>query len=142
MINLMVEIGIDNIHYCDTDSLFVPTGLIEQTKPEMLGNELGQLKIQQKNVDIMIRGVKNYDIKKSGNLINRKIKGIKKGAVLISENEDTLTFRQQQWLRLKSTVRKQLPLHQQVIKSITKEIKKQHPKGILDTKTGRVKPYG
>jgi hypothetical protein len=141
MIELMLDIGLENVHYTDTDSLFVPAGLIEKANPALIGNELGQLKIEHKNVDIHIRGVKNYDIMKDGKIINRKIKGVKKGAKLVGETLEHLIFEQQQWWRLKSSAQKNLPIQLQVIESVIKKIRKVQPKGVLDPSTGRVKPY-
>jgi hypothetical protein len=141
MIELMLSIGLDHVHYTDTDSLFVPTGLIEQVNPSIIGNQLGQLKVEHQNVDIQIRGVKNYDIMKHGKILNRKIKGVKKSAQLVEENAEHLIFEQQQWLRLKTSAQKNLPIELQVIERVIKKIRKVQPKGILDITMGRVKPY-
>lgn len=141
LISLLQTINIENVLYVDTDSLFIPHKLTEKfQKSNTLGSALGQLKIEQNNVIVNIRGLKNYDILKNNNILKRKIKGVKKTAKLIQETEDTLIFEQDSWLRLKSTAKKRLPLHIQIIERITKEIKKEQPKGILDANKN-VHPY-
>ena len=84
-----IKLGIEHIKMTDTDSFFVPLKIFktysQEFLDEILGNELGKLKIEwDKSGNIKFYGLKdyqNYDLK------IRKTKGISKNSKLIGKNK-------------------------------------------------------
>lgn len=78
----MIKIPFKNLHYCDTDSIFVDKGFKTDLN---ICNELGAWKKENYNV-LDIYGLKSYKQKKLNGTTVKKIKGIKKGAKEIEPN--------------------------------------------------------
>jgi len=80
----MKQAGLDNVYYCDTDSLFVNDQGYENMKAYLDDNELGKLKIEKEG-RFLIRGLKDYKfLDEKENKEENKIKGISKSAVKVS----------------------------------------------------------
>jgi hypothetical protein len=78
------ELGYENVIYTDTDSFFI----INKSKKDIekyLGGEIGQMKIENQGV-FHGYGLKNYIFIHDGEIF-RKLKGIKKDAIKLSENK-------------------------------------------------------
>jgi len=81
--NYMKQAGLDNVYYCDTDSLFVNDQGYENMKLYLDDNELGKLKIEKQG-KFVIRGLKDYKFLGEDSSEEDKIKGISKSAVKVS----------------------------------------------------------
>ena len=84
-----IKLGIENVKSTDTDSFFIPIDVFENYPEEFLneiiGNELGQLKIEfDKSGIIQFYGLKDYQ---NYSLKFRKTKGIRKGSKIIGKNK-------------------------------------------------------
>lgn len=129
--DLMTKAGLGNIYYCDTDSLFtneigysrlIANGIIHDTK-------LGSLKLEETG-NVNIFGVKNYVFNGES-----KLKGIKKDAVLVGENE----YEQFQFLTKASKYRKGIDDGIVRLDPIRKKVSNNYDKGTVDNK-GNIKP--
>jgi len=78
-----MEICKNNLLYVDTDSLFVYNF---QFPEQYVNNELGNLKHEYKNVDVIINAPKDYVIIHNNNILEEKIKGVPKFAKKIYDN--------------------------------------------------------
>ena len=84
-----IKLGIENVKSTDTDSFFIPIDVFknypEEFLNEIIGNELGQLKIEfDKSGIIQFYGLKDYQ---NYSLKFRKTKGIRKGSKIIGKNK-------------------------------------------------------
>ncbi len=77
--SLIQQAGIENILYCDTDSLIVTRTGLESLHDKMDTNRLGALKLESQAKHLIIRGAKDYQF---GSEI--KHKGVPKSAVEIT----------------------------------------------------------
>jgi len=116
------------VYYCDTDSLMIPrTDLIKFGY--LLGNELGQLKLEYSGDYVFIHGAKDYQVDE---VIKRK--GIKKDAVEIQPN----VFQQLQFLKTKSLIKEQF-IDRVIVRTIEKHCKRKYDKGVISF-SGKVEP--
>jgi hypothetical protein len=127
---LIMKAGRENVYYCDTDSLFTNQkgyhnlifgGLIHDTK-------LGSLKLEEVG-NVNIFGVKNYVFNGES-----KLKGIKKDAILVGENE----YEQFQFLTKASKYRKGIDDGIVMLDPIRKKVSNNYDKGTV--KNGIVSP--
>jgi hypothetical protein len=118
---LMEKAGLDNLLYCDTDSLFVNESGFENLHHEISPTELGKLKlVQSGNVDI--RGAKDYTF---NNEI--KLKGVKKDAVKLPDG----TYKQFQFQTKHIRYRKGTPDGVVMLEPIIKKFTRNYDKGIV-----------
>lgn len=103
LFELIEKAGFENVVYCDTDSLFVNAKGF-QNLSNLLGNELGQLKLEKQYIKLHIRGLKDYKGIALDNSIVEKIKGIRKDAKQIEEN----VFEQLQFCKFRTLMRRQV----------------------------------
>ena len=130
MINLMHKTKRENVFYIDTDSLTVNETGFDNLKDELDEFELGRLQVQEVANNVEIRGAKDY---KFGD--KEKIKGIKKDAIDLGNNQ----YSQLHFMKTRSMMRNQIS-DKAVIKQITKKLKRIYDKGRVDD-TGYVSPY-
>jgi hypothetical protein len=78
-----MQICKNNLLYVDTDSLFVYN---YQFPEQYVNNELGNLKQEYKNVDVILNAPKDYVIIHNNEILEEKIKGIPKFANKIYDN--------------------------------------------------------
>jgi len=81
------ELGFDNVIYTDTDSFFCKRN--EKTTEiinKYLGEEIGMWKVENEGKFIGY-ACKNYEFIDNNGKIHRKLKGVKKNAVKLNENE-------------------------------------------------------
>lgn len=126
---LIEKAGEENVYYCDTDSLFVSRKGKERLRGFLDSRELGKLGVEDKEITF-IRGVKDYDT-----VAERKIKGIRKDAVKISDR----TYEQIQFEKLFTGGRNDRS-ERVVIKKVRKTMTGIYTKGNVEA-TGEVKPY-
>lgn len=126
---LMQVAGSENMIYCDTDSLFVNSDGLANLKSYINPTELGKLKVE-KTGSCTIRGAKDYTFNGK-----TKLKGIKEDATKISEN----VFIQQQFHTKNQRYRDGTADGIVVVKRITKKLKRNYDKGIVQT-DGQVSP--
>ena len=127
---LIEKAGLENVFYCDTDSLIVNEVGYERLKPLLDEYGLGYLKCEGVSEEVEIRNAKDYTF---GEEVKRK--GVKKDAVEIAPN----TFKQFQFERLRSAWRNGR-VNDVVIKEQIKKLKQEYQKGIV-TESGRVIPF-
>ncbi|KKN01411.1 hypothetical protein LCGC14_1128060 [marine sediment metagenome] len=113
--------GKGDVFYCDTDSLLVNKAGKRKLEPWLISDELGMLKVEGKFSEVTLFGAKDYEM---GD--RKKIKGIKKNAVIIKKGK----FRQDQFVSFKGMIRRG-NLNEQVIKSVDKNLTRIYQKGII-----------
>jgi len=128
--SLIEEAGLENVFYCDTDSLIVNEEGYERLRDYLDDYKLGYLKCEGVAEEVVIRNAKDYTF---GEEVKRK--GVKKDAVEIAPN----IFKQEQFERLRSAWRKGR-VNEVIVKEQIKELKQEYKKGIV-TESGRVKPF-
>lgn len=128
--DLMVLAGMENVFYCDTDSLFLALLGMLRLKPLLHETKLGMLKLEGKADYLRVRGCKDY---KLGEV--EKIKGIRKDAKQLSEN----VYSQVKFYKFRSLLRKGL-LDAPLTETITKTLKRIYKKGTV-LPNGEVIPY-
>ena len=127
--NLIQKAGMENVLYCDTDSLFVNSDGLDNLKSEINPTELGKLKIE-KFGSCNIRGPKDY-------IFNgvTKLKGVKENAEKIAED----TFIQYHFITKNQRYREGIPDGTVVVRPVVKKISRNYDKGIV-LPDGQVQP--
>jgi uncharacterized protein YeeX (DUF496 family) len=113
--------GLENVYYCDTDSVFVnKEGSIRLIQAGLIDNyELGKLKLEKKSSGMEIYGVKDYVF-----CGKTKLKGVPKNAKKISENKYAVTV----WRGISKYLKKgQLNEYENEV--MIKELKRNYNKG-------------
>ena len=127
--HLMRVAGLDNLYYCDTDSLMVNKAGLENLAPHIEPSELGMLKVEWESDEVTIHGLKDYQIGSQS-----KIKGIRKTA----QELEAGVFVQEQFRGLEGMIREG-DLDRYLIRTVTKKMMRQYLKGQV-AETGRVYP--
>jgi hypothetical protein len=112
----------ENVIYCDTDSLFLTIdghNNIKETK-FVDDKKLGCLKLEKKG-NVNIFGCKDYNFNKI-----RKTKGISKNSRVIDKN----TFEQQQFIKIRTALRKNL-LDGIYVNTIVKKLNQDYKKSLV-----------
>jgi len=126
----IVQAGMENVYYCDTDSLFVNKRGLNRLSSYLNSEKLGYLKNEGEKEKLCIYGPKDYSWKHG-----EKHKGIPKTATRISQNKWKYTF----WPGISTLIRyNSLDKYFNLV--MEKELKRQYLKGWV-TSTGRVKPF-
>jgi len=120
---------LENIYYCDTDSMIVNMKGMINCKP-FVSSELGRLDLKEHSDKLILRGAKDYTF---GD--NEVIKGIRKDADRISDN----VFEQTRFEGIAGAV-KNNRTDKMIISTIRKELKRDYNKGKVD-KEGKVIPF-
>lgn len=124
---LMKVAGLENVLYCDTDSLFLNSEGHKNIKdtPFVDDKKLGCLKLEKKG-NVNIFGCKDYNFNKE-----RKTKGVTKNAKVLDKNK----FEYTQFTKLRTALRKNL-LDGVYINNVEKTLKQEYKKAIVtDNKT-------
>lgn len=129
MWKLIESAGIENCYYMDTDSLTVDEEGKKNIEAALIGNELGQIKIEKEAVRLVLHGCKDYIFADK-----ETIKGISKNA----QKLDNGVYKQQQWASLKGHIRKGDVNHYHH-SWVTKHLKREYYKGWCNI-AGRVLP--
>lgn len=115
---LIEAAGLENVLYCDTDSLFVTRAGSRRLKRFIKPKQLGYLKHEGTYPWMVIHGLKDYEV--PGHIVR---KGVRANAKEISPG----VFEQVQWSSLKGLLGKgdlSAPTRKQVIKRLRREYKK------------------
>ena len=120
---LMLQAGIGNYFYCDTDSLFVNETGLQNLSNELDNERLGALKVIEHSDTINIRGLKDYCIEDK-----EVIKGIRKLAIKIEDG----VYEQELWPSFKGLLRRQHP-NVYAIKTIRKRLNRKYTKGSVSS---------
>lgn len=126
----MSEVGLDNVYYCDTDSIFTNDVGLERAAKFRRDGELGYLSLKRSDTSLAIYGAKDYQFGAS-----TVIKGIRAGA----ESLGNATFRQTRFEGFLGAWRNGR-LNKQVIAPVDKRLKRIYHKGNVSI-TGRVEPF-
>ena len=126
---LMEKAGLENIYYCDTDSLFCNEEGYNNLKEYIDNKELGKLKLEEVGDYLEIRGCKDYTF---NTVVKRK--GIRKDAIEIGINK----FKQIQFVKMRGNLLKYKE-DGAIIKTVIKELRAEYDKGII-REDGRVIP--
>lgn len=127
--NFIKKAGLENVFYCDTDSLFVNTEGYQRLLPYIDQDKLGYLKVEAKTKELVLKGNKHYEF---GEV--KRLKGVRKNAHRLGED----TYEQEQWPSFKSVIKKQLSGNY-VVRKIVKHTNTPYEKGLV-TEEGRVLP--
>lgn len=127
---LIRRAGRKHVLYCDTDSLFVDEEGFRRLEKAVNDKKLGALKLEKVHEWIIIKNAKDYVTPS-----DTKLKGVKKNAVKIAENE----YKQEQFFRSKRL--NKLGVGRGVIvEQVIKKLRREYDKGIVNERTGRVLP--
>jgi DNA polymerase type B, organellar and viral len=130
----METAGRGHYFYGDTDSLFVDAEGFRAISHLVDPSKLGAWKLEESNIDMNIRGPKDYDVWKDGKLLYQKIKGVRRNAVQLSENE----FEQDQFITLAGSLRRG-HIGSQRIMRVKKKLARVYLKGTV-TPDGHIIP--
>lgn len=137
LMNYRMISGIKDTYYTDTDSLYVSElGFKRLKRNGLIENlELGKLKVEGSGIGCFYNP-KFFDFFDFSeiNTKERKIKGVNQNkAILLEENELSVSYQIESWERLKTSLRKQRG-NIQVINYSPKVISKVYSKGNVDCK--------
>lgn len=130
LFQLMMEAGLENVYYTDTDSLIVNSTGLERLRDFLSDSELGKLKIEAQDDELLIHNVKDYAF--AGEI---KIKGVRANARQEGEN----IFHVEQWEHLSGAIHRGRP-ETVTIRQTRKVLKRQYEKGVV-SESGRVIPF-
>lgn len=128
--NYIDKAGIENVLYCDTDSIFCNSIGYMRLLPVIDSGKLGSLKIEGTAMNAAFYGAKRY---RFGDTI--KSKGIRPSAIEIAPN----VFKQEKWLGFKGALRSGKS-NNVLITDVTKTLHSGYSKGTI-TDSGRVLPF-
>jgi len=126
---LIKTAGLQNVYYCDTDSILVNDEGLDKLKDHLDRSSIGKLKVQQRPTKVIIKGLKDYIM---GNKV--KIKGIPKKAKKTGE-DDYIVYRS---IGIRSGLHKK-DINKVVWARTPKHLKRLYNKGIVMS-TNRVMP--
>jgi hypothetical protein len=127
---LIVQAGLKNCFYCDTDSLIVNQKGFDKLGNQMHDSDLGMLKLEETADSMDIFNVKQYEFGKKS-----RLKGVRKNAELIAPN----TYSQWHQIHIAGALRSKTS-DVCTWKQITKHISTTYKKGYVDEK-GNVTPF-
>lgn len=126
---MMQRAGLDNVYYCDTDSVWCnekgAVNLTDMMHPTLLG----RLKVEGIHTEVIIHGPKDYMLDGKA-----RIKGIKKKASCIGPG----LYEQDKFTTLIGLLRRG-DLTAPVVSRLTKQLRREYTKGIVNT-DGRISP--
>ena len=123
LIELILKAGIKHVYYSDTDSLIVDETGYERLQNEIDQLEIGKLKIEEETNNFEIIKPKHYIF--NGNL---KVKGVKKNATILLDNDLELCVIQNSFERFNGMMRKG-NFDTQITTMTVKNISKNYDKG-------------
>ncbi len=128
--SLLKECGIDNVLYCDTDSLIIERETYNRVLKKYIGSELGMLKIEKESQSLMIYTLKDYEF---GTKIVRK--GVGKAKQLSDDNTYSVLTGYGMSTLLKLGIKDAA-----ILTPITKKLSRIYTKGTVN-QTGLVAPF-
>ena len=79
LIKAMLEIGMDNVYYCDTDSILTNSIGDKIIKKKLAGSKIGDLVLEDKSDHVILYALKDYDFGDRSRRKSIPAKAIKKG---------------------------------------------------------------
>ena len=134
LIELLLKAGRENVYYCDTDSLIVNEKGLNNLKEDISPDILGKLKNEGSSDHTIILKPKYYTF---GDEI--KCKGVKKTNYILTEDQETMSIAQKQFIRFKTGVRSGR-YNDQYVEWVVKNISKKYDKGLIRD-GGVIEPY-
>jgi len=125
----MTAAGLENLFYCDTDSLFVNRQGYENLLPWVDDRELGRLKLEMRGDRLEIRGLKDYDFG-----TKHKIKGVRGNARQIDAN----TYEQDTFRGIKGMLDDH-DTERVLISKTVKHLTRKYTKGVVEN--DRIIPF-
>jgi hypothetical protein len=129
LFDIMRKAGLENVLYCDTDSVFLTKDGYESIRSLVSPTELGKLKVEEIG-DCEIFGAKNYTF--NGDI---KLKGVKKDAIKIAPN----TYEQSQFITKNLRYSRGMTDGIVEVRQVKRHISNNYDKGIVH-KDGTVSP--
>lgn len=127
----IVIAGLDNVYYCDTDSLIVNNQGAANLADFVDNERLGALKVEQTADTAYFYAPKDYIF---GDVVKRK--GVRKSAVSLNNDNE---FVQEQWERIRTALRKQ-DRDDYVIRQQTKRLERVIKNRVVVDAQGRTAP--
>lgn len=126
----MALVGLENVYYCDTDSLIIPTECVPLLKSVMHPTRLGALKVEGETDHLVIRGCKDYIFG-----TETRIKGIKSEHYENTDGSFTQTAFPGLYSLISAGITEHFPITLQC-----NELTHVYDKGVVQA-TGHVLPY-
>lgn len=130
LLSMMQAFGRERVVYTDTDSLFVIGCNAPAAARRLIGQNLGDLKLERELSSLVLHGLKDYTADGV-----RKTKGVRATAVEISPD----TFKQDMFVGLKGALQDG-DMTRQIIRSSVKHLQRHYDKGIVSP-SGHITPY-
>jgi len=127
---IMERLGLENLYYCDTDSVIIKENSVHKLNDILDNYELGKLEVQYKTNKLIIHACKHYETDTA-----IKLKGIPKRATLNEKGEYVYTYFPGQSTHLRKGYQDYY-----VSTEMRKRLKKEYTKGIVHP-SGRVTPF-
>lgn len=127
---LMKQSGLENVFYCDTDSLIVNQLGYYNLENHLDDSQLGKLKIELSSDWLVVNAPKDYAMQGRS-----KVKGIRDNAIKLNDS----TFEQEQWTKLAGLIRDGFE-NGYTSKTIEKHQNRIIYSGVV-TQSGRVLPF-
>lgn len=127
---LIQKVGLENVYYCDTDSIFTNEQGYNKVQDYIDKFELGKLKIEGRANYFDIRSSKDYTFGKI-----TRIKGINKNAKKISKN----IYKCERWWHFEGRLRKG-DIESYITETYIKHLKRVYDKGTI-SEIGQVIPF-
>lgn len=127
--DIMKEVGVSRILYCDTDSIKIRKSDLPRVKTKIDDYELGALKIEGETENLHIYAPKDYETD-----TEKVLKGVPSHAVKLSENEYAFDHFPKQSTHLRKEVTRYF-----ITRPMIKVLKREYKKGIV-MPSGKVKP--
>lgn len=131
LFKLIVQVGVENYLYCDTDGLLVTLQGFERLKYRIDGKRLGALKQVGEYSHVIINGPKDYVLDGK-----QTLKGVRPTAHQVNPN----TFEQERWSSLKGLIREGR-VDSPVTRTIVKRLSRLYTKGVVTQPGGHVQPF-
>ena len=128
--SLLSSVGLSNVLYCDTDSIFIRESDFNSIRHLVNPTEIGKLKVEATTTNLAIHGLKDYTFGKE-----RKTKGISSKATKIGRNK----FRQSSFPNLSTLLREKITSGFPVL-TVERELKGVYSKGQVSG-SGVVSPF-
>ena len=127
---LMRKVGLENVLYCDTDSLKIRARFLPLLSDDLDDKKLGMLKIEGRTKHLSIFGAKHYTTEKT-----TKIKGVPRKAEQIGDHKYKYLEFQRQRQHLRQQVTRFF-----ITREVTKTVKPYYDKGEV-LSNGKIMPF-
>lgn len=134
LVKYILQAGRKHVYYCDTDSLIVDQAGYDALASVIDNGKLGYLKVEGTSESVTITKPKDYQAGEK-----TRLKGISKGAELVSTDDTESLYQQQQFEGFNMAMKKG-HFDTVVVTQIRKKVTKKYDKGRVD-QDGYVHPF-